>query len=128
MLYVVVLYSDLTIKKELLSEIEKLSKDNVLFILVEDAEREGKLKNVTSCFNFDHYALCQKRDLSQDWIMLFGWWKNDFVWRRITECDSCNTSQVVNAPVGCMHVIFHGVDVEQDVWNEAQRIFNEEMI
>lgn len=121
MINVELLYSDLTRRKTGLDRIGQLPKDKVLFILIEDDEKEGKRKNITSCFGFDHYALCQKRDKSQDWVMLFGWDEGDFVWRSTT------SREVVSAPIGVMHVVFHGVNVPQDVWKAAEKIFNEEM-
>lgn len=127
MVYVQAMYSDLAIEKELLEDVDKLPKDNVLFILIKDTEREGKLKNITSCHSFDHYALCRKRDNSQDWVMLFGWDEDDFVWKRTSECAGCPDREVVDAPIGIMHVIFRGCSVSAEKWLEAQKKFNSEM-
>lgn len=127
MVYVKVMYSDLTIQSELLEDIGKLSKDQVLFILIEDSKREGKLKNISACHGFDHYALCTKRDNSQDWIMLFGWNEDDFIWRRVSECDGCPDRIEVDMPIGIMHTIFRGSAVSTEVWKEALMKFNSEM-
>lgn len=126
MVYVEVMYKNLSRQVESLEEINKLPKDNVLFILVSTDEIEGKLKNVVSCFGFDHYALCQKRDNNQDWIMLFGWDDDDFAWRQVN-CGGCINREVMDVPIGVMHVVFRGGHVEEETWKEAQRIFNEEM-
>lgn len=123
--YVEVLYSDLAVKKEEIGEIDKLPKDKVLFILIEDDERDGKLKNITSCSGFDHYALCQKRNNSQDWVMLFGWDEDDYVWKRISPCDGCKAKEVVEAPIGVMHVVFHGGNVSEEDWKKAKKIIGE---
>lgn len=123
--YVEILYTNLTTKKEKIGEIDKLPKDGVLFILVKDDEREGKLKNIMSCHGFDHYALCQKRNNSQDWAMLFGWDEDDYTWKRISKCDGCKAKEVVEVPLGVMHVVFHGGSVSQAKWKKAQKIIGE---
>ena len=128
MINVIVMYADLTIQKELLEDIGKLPKDKVLFLLVEDDERKGKLKNIAACHGFDNYALCRRRDNSYDWVMLFGWDEDDFVWRRISKCKECPNREVVDMPVGIMHVIFRGGNVSTEKWTEAKAKFNSEMI
>lgn len=127
MIYVCVMYSDLTVKRELLGEIEKLPKDNVLFILVKTDQREGKLRNIASCQGFDNYMLCQRRDNSQDWVLLFGWDEDDFVWRRTSECVGCKDRIQVDAPIGINHVTFRGGSVSQEVWDTACAKFSSEM-
>lgn len=127
MICVKVMYSDLTIRSEFLEDIEKLPKDNVLFILVEDNTREGKLKNITSCHGFDNYALCQRRDNSQDWVMLFGWDEDDYIWRRTSECEDCKDRVLVDAPIGINHVLFRGGSVSQQIWPDACAKFDVEM-
>lgn len=127
MVYIKVMYSNLSIKRELLEDIDQLPKDNVLFILVEDTEREGKLKNITSCSGFDNYAFCQRRDSSQDWVLLFGWDEDDYIWRRTSKCDGCRDRLVVDAPIGINHVLFRGGSVSQEVWPAARAKFDSEM-
>lgn len=123
-----VMYSDLSIQKESLDDIDKLPKDNVLFILITTTEEVGKLKNIDACFGQDNYVFCQKRNLGSDWIMLFGWDDGDFVWRKTTDPHvGCNYKDVVDVPFGFMHVIFRGVQVTSAVWEEAKEIFNRDM-
>lgn len=123
--YVEILYMNLTIKKRTIGQIGKLPKDNVLFILVKDTEREGKMQNIASCHGFDYYALCRKRNNSQDWLMLFGWDEDDFIWKRYSKCDGCKPREVVAPPLGVMHVIFQGGSASQEDWEKAKKIINE---
>jgi len=128
MINVKVMYSNLKIQTELLSEVDKLPKDNVLFILVEDTEREGKNKNISMIHTFDSYALCQKTVSGQPWIMLVGWDDDDFIWRRADKCEGCENRQIVDMPIGVMHVIFRGVSVTNKVWEKALAKFDKEMV
>lgn len=129
MIQVEVMYSDLSIQRESLDDIDKLPKDNVLFILITTTEEVGKLRNIVMCSEKDNYALCQKRNLGSDWIMLFGWDDDDFLWRKTTDPHTgCNYRDVVDAPFGFMHVIFRGVQVKARVWEEAKELFNQEMV
>lgn len=125
MVYVEILYKDLTRKRVPISDIDQLPKDNVLFISIQTDLREGKEKNISSCFGFDNYAIAQKRDNSDDWFMLFGWDEGDFVWRR--EREDCVNRVVVDALIGTMHVIFRGVQVPSEVWGKAKAIIDGEM-
>lgn len=127
MVSVKVMYTDLTIQKELLEDIDRLPKDKVLFLLVEDDEREGKLKNIAACDGFDSYALCRRRDNAHDWVMLFGWDEDDYIWRRTDACVACEDRLVVDAPIGVMHTVFRGGSVSQEKWAEAKVKFDKEM-
>ena len=128
MINVKVMYSDLKIQTKPLAEVDQLPNDKVLFILVEDTEREGKNKNITMIHTFDSYALCQKTEGGQVWVMLSGWDDDDFVWRRVEKCDGCNNRQMVDMPIGVMHVTFKGVSVSNKVWEKALKKFNEKMV
>jgi len=122
MVSITVLYSDLTSKKVPIDQIDTLPKDNVLFIKLSTDTREGKLANISQVYGFDNYALLQKRDVSDDWYMLYGWNEDDFIWRR--ECDTCTNRVIVDAPIGSMHVIFRGGAVSQELWERAITIIN----
>lgn len=125
MIYIDVLYKNLKKKSEPVDNVDKLPKDNVLFIKLRTDTRKGKAGNISSCHSFDNYALLRKRDRSDDWFMLFGWDDDTFIWRR--ECKECENREVVDAPIGTMHVIFRGIVVSQEEWKKAQRIIDKEM-
>lgn len=125
MVYVEVLYKDLSRKHAPIGEAGTLPKDNVLFILVYTDQREGKERNISSCFGFDNYALLQKQGNGDNWFMLFGWDEDGFIWRR--ECVDCENRVVVDAPIGTMHVIFRGGAVSPEVWARAKVIIDKEM-
>jgi len=122
-----VLYADLTRQRKPLDEIDQLSTDGVLFIVVQTDEEEGKLRNIVACFGKDFYALCRQRIGGEDHIMLFGWDEDDFVFRRLTKIHEDSARRQVDAPLGVMHMIFSGRGVGEDVWKQAQDIFSKEM-
>jgi hypothetical protein len=126
-MFIEILYADLSRQKVALEDIDQLKKDEVLCILVSNDTGEGKRKNIASGFGKDFYALCTQRSGNQDWVMLCGWDDDDFVWRRIDRPHGPGGRRRVVAPLGCMHVVFRGQHVEDDVWKEAKRIFSKEM-
>jgi len=125
MIFIDVLYKDLTFKSELIDNIENLPKDDVLFIKLRTDKREGKFANISQIHGFDNYALLHKRDRDDDWFMLYGWDEDEYIWRR--ECDKCSNREVVDAPIGTMHVVFRGGAVSTDEWEKAIKIINKEM-
>ncbi len=125
--FIRVLYSNLEWIEKTLEEIDQLPKDNVLFILIRTDEEEGALANISFAHSKDNYALCTKRNQSADWVMLFGWDDDDFVWRKTT-CVHCPGSKLIaNPPLGVMHVVFRGVAVDTETWETANQIFNDEV-
>ena len=69
--------------------------------------------------------MCLKRDEGDDWVMLVNWDDDEFIWRRA--CKECENRQVVDMPIGTMHVIFRGCFVSDEVWAQAKTIFDKEM-
>lgn len=122
-----ILYGDLSIKKAALPSVGSLPLEGVLFILVKDDDEEGKRANVEMIHGFDHYAVGWRINRGQEWVMLNGWDDDDYVWRRIG-CGGCNTKEQTDAPLGHMHVMFRGLQVDEKTWVKANRIFNKEMI
>ena len=127
MIEVSVMYSDLSVKRGSLAEIEKLPKDRVLFMSVRDAEVEGKAGNVSLISGFDKYALAHKVDEGKDWVMLTGWDDDAFVWRQVG-CQGCKEKVVVNAPLGVLHVVFYGQQVSNAQWEKAIKRVDKEMV
>lgn len=127
MVYVEVMYADLSRKRVTINEIDTLPKDNVLFIavLAPDPERGREFGRITAKFSKDHYAVCIRKWNNVDWVLLCGWDDDDYVWRRTI---SPWTRQETSPPFGCFNVIFNGLAVPQEVWKEAQRIFTKEMV
>ena len=105
-MFIEVLYADLSRQKVALDDIDQLPKSNVLFILVTCDKEEGKLANIAFKSGFDFYALGRKRSAGHDWIMLFGWDDDDFVWRKTLHPHDPGGRVPVIAPLGCMHVVF----------------------
>jgi len=125
MIYINVLYKDLTFKSESIDNVGNLPKDNVLFIKLRTDTRDGKLANISQVHGFDNYALLSKRDRDDNWYMLYGWDDDEYIWRR--ECNECENREIVDAPIGIMHVIFRGGAVSTEVWKKAEVIINKEM-
>lgn len=122
-----VLYSDLHRKKVSLDQIAELPKDQVLFVQVLRETDNPQHRRVTACWGRDNYAFCHKTDSGHGWVMLFGWDEDDYAWRKLADCEGCPDKEVVDAPLGVMHVIFRGESVSEEVWAEAELIFDEEM-
>ncbi|GAG86801.1 unnamed protein product, partial [marine sediment metagenome] len=62
------------------------------------------------------------------WILLCGWDNSDWQWRRLEnpwEDTAFYTADYL--PLGCLNIVFHGVDVSPDKWNEAVQLFDAEM-
>lgn len=130
MVYVEVMYADLSRKRVTINEIDTLPKDNVLFItvLAPDLEKGGKLRRITAKFSKDHYALCIRKWNAVEWVLLFGWDDDDFIWRNmVSPYMVCGSRQEAVPPFGCFHVIFNGLAVSPQVWKEAQRLFSKEV-
>ena len=127
-IYVEVLYADLTRQRKPIGEIDQLPTDGVLCIAVQTDAEQGKRKNIAVASGKDTYAFCQRRAEGQDWIMLCGWDDGDFAWRRLENVHELTARREVNAPLGCMRMIFNGQHVEADVWARAQEIFDGEIL
>ena len=125
MVSVTVLYADLTHKKVPVEEIDTLPKDEVLFIKLSTDLRGGKAANIAQKSEFDNYAYLSKHNGGVDWHMLYGWDNKEYVWRR--ECTDCVNREVVDAPIGTMHVVFRGAAVSAEVWAEAKIIIDKEL-
>ncbi len=130
MIYVEVMYSDLTRKRMPIKDIGQLPKDNVLFIavLAPDPEKEGKLRRIVVSFSKDHYALCVRKWNNVAWVLLFGWDDHDFVWRRTVNPWEPQSRLQSEPPLGCMHTIFNGLAVSPEVWQEAQGLIATEVV
>lgn len=128
MIEVEVLYSDLKSLKASLDNLDALPKDGVLAIVVRTDEEEGKLRNITFSQGFDKYALCQKQDGGQTWIMLFGWDDGDFKWRRLSNVHDIDAIREVDMPLGCLHAVFQGQQVTDAKWKTALTTLNAEML
>jgi len=126
-MFIEVLYSNLKRKKVSLDAIDSLPKDNVLFIAVTNSLESGKKANITTCFGFDHYAFCQKTHMGSTWVLLFGWDDGDYKWRRLLNPHESGSIEQVNPPLGCMHVVFDGVHVDDSRWKSALDDFHKEM-
>ncbi len=125
-IHIEVLYSDLTRQKFSLDQINQLQKHSVLFIMVTTDEEEGKLQNLCHASDKDLYAFCWKKDMGKVQVALYGY-DNEFTWR--SGCNTCQDRiQVVHIPFDCLHVTFQGINVNQEVWKQALKIFNREMI
>ncbi|MBU1173011.1 MAG: hypothetical protein KKD44_25905 [Proteobacteria bacterium] len=127
MVYVEVLYSDLSRQRVPIDEIDTLPKDSVLFISVLASDGE-KFRRLTASFSFDHYALCRRKSGGVDWIMLSGWDDGDFIWRKAANPWNPAGRLDEGPPLGCMHVVFNGVHVAPEVWKEAQGLFTEDSL
>jgi hypothetical protein len=123
-MFIEVLYSDLKREKVSFEDIESLPKNNVLFMLVTNTDGI----NITSGFGFDHYAFCHKKNNGGDWVCINGWDYGEFVWRRLLNANEHGSTEEVAPPLGCMNVVFEGVQVDDETWEAATIIFNEEMI
>lgn len=126
MIEISVLYSDLSIQRSSWEDIQELQKDRVLFISARDDEIDGKQGNAGAVHGFDKYAVCYRRHEDKDWIMLLGWDYDDFVWRQVS-CQGCNDREVVDMPLGVLHVAFTGQSVSPKKWEKAEKKFNKEM-
>ena len=125
MIEVSVMYSDLSVRRSSLTNIGELPLDRVLFISVRDDEIEGKAGNISLISGFDKYALAHKVDEGKNWIMLTGWDDDAFVWRQV---QGDRERQVVNAPLGVMHVVFYGQQVSDAVWKKAIQKVDKELV
>ncbi len=125
MVYISVLYTDLTFKSEPLDNIDNLPKDNVLFIRTYTDLREGKDANISQIQEHDSYALLRMKKDNDDWHMLIGWDEDDCIWRR--ECRECIHRLPVDMPIGTMHVIFRGGSISRKDWKKAITIIDKEM-
>ena len=112
MISITVLYKDLTSKKVPIDQIDTLPKDDVLFIKLSSDAR-----NISQIIGYDNYAVLKKHTEGDDWFMLYGWDTDEYIWRR--ECSECENREVVDAPIGTMHVIFRGVAVTDAKWKKA---------
>jgi hypothetical protein len=128
MIKVEVLYAGLSKSSTPLEEADRISTSEVLGIVVKDDTQVGKLQNIAMCSGFDKYALCQRVNAGQPQIMLIGWDDGDFVWRRLSNPHDIDARQEVNMPIGCLHIVFEGQQVDADVWAEAEKILYEEML
>ncbi len=126
--FIDVLYADLSRQRVPFDQGDTLSKSDVQAIVVQTDEDNGKLRNIASCMGFDHYALCQKIDNGQQHVMLFGWDDGDYVWRRLTNHRDIDARVSVDAPIGCLHLIFRGLSVDQEKWKEVVRVIDKEML
>jgi hypothetical protein len=128
MIEVEVLYADLSRKTVPLDQLDILLKSEVLAIVVRTDEETGKLRNIAFSHGFAKYALCQKQDGGQPWIMLFGWDDGDFKWRRLSNSHDIDALREVPMPIGCLHVIFEGQSVPRSKWTTALQVLNDEML
>ena len=125
MIWITVLYTDLTSQKTPIDKISDLPKDGVLFIKLSTDTREGKFANISHVMKFDNYAVLSKKTGGDYWYMLFGWNDDDYIWRR--ECTECVNREVVDAPIGTMHVIFRGASVSDKIWKQAMLKVDKEL-
>jgi len=130
MVSITVLYKDLTHQKVAIEEIDTLAKDEVLFIKLSTDTRQGKVGiiegyNLSQISGHDNYAYLTKRTGGVDWHMLYGWDDKEYIWRR--DCKDCPDREVVDAPIGTMHVIFRGSAVSDGVWTKAKLIIDKQL-
>lgn len=125
--YIEVMYSDLRSQRVPIEEIDELPKDNVLFITVLAPDQEGKLKRLVARFEFDHYSFGVRKRGGVDWVMLFGWDDDDFVWRKTANPWNPVGRLDEGPPLGCLHVVFNGVHVSSEVWGSARALFAKEV-
>lgn len=128
MVEVEVLYVDLSRQRVPLDQVDTLPKDKVLAIIVQTDEEEGKKRNIVWKFGFDHYALCQRETEGQPWVMLHGWDDGDYIWRRLSNTQDADGRREVDAPLGCMNVIFRGQSVTDAEWKVAEKLLYKEII
>ncbi len=137
MIEVAVMYVDpidlttTTIQRSKLNDIDVLCATygivNVLAISVRDTEIDGKQANISFTFGFDNYCLARKQSDGKDFVMLFGWDDDQYVWRQVG-CQGCFERADVDPPLGVMHVIFRGKSVSKEAWLAAEIRLNDEML
>lgn len=121
MIEIEIMYKGGIFKRQVLSKIDRLPKNNVLFITawITDPEKKGGLKKLTTKSGFDHYSVCYKNQSGYDWVLLYGWDDDDFTWR-----NEINKRQDVDAPLGCLHAVFRGVGVSERDWKKAMKTYD----
>jgi len=62
------------------------------------------------------------------WVWIYKWDDDDFVWHRLNKHHAPEARLQVDPPLGCMHMTFRGQFVDADVWAEAQRILDKEIL
>lgn len=123
MVYVEVLYKDLSRQRVPIEDIDQLPNDGVLIIVV-TAPKDERYEVVAYSHSKDHYSLLSRGD----WVLLCGWDDSEWQWRRIRNPWESTAFQTASyLPFGCLSVTFHGVSVHPDVWKEAVGIFDEDM-
>lgn len=100
---------------------------NVLAISVRDTAIDGKQANIAFVFGLDNYCLARKQSGGKDFVMLFGWDDDQYVWKQV-DCRGCKVSEAVDPPLGVMHTIFRGKGVSPEAWATAEIRLNAEML
>jgi len=128
MFEVEVLYADLSRVSVPIDEADTLSTAAVLAIVVRDTTIEGKKQNIVIAQGSDNYALCQRKMNGGPWVEIYKWDDDDFIWHRLNNHLSVEARYPVDPPLGCMHIVFRGEYVDADVWEEAVRILDKEIL
>jgi len=128
MIEVEVLYADLSKQRVEIEQADTILKSGVLSIVVQTDEEEGKKQNIAWSVGFDNYALCRRETEGRLWIMLHGWDDGDYVWRRLSNVHDNDARREVDAPLGCMNIIFRGQTIPDAKWAKAAKIIEKDML
>jgi hypothetical protein len=136
-MFIEVLYSDLTRKRVLMEEIDKLQKVNVLAIAFSapDPERpriyiDGVgYRRIDQKWGYDFYYVLKYWDDNDWWYAIEGIDTQDFKYfHKDSECPFSNCSLRIEHPrYSYWSIVFEGVYVDDDKWEEALKIFSEEI-